>query len=211
MPNLTERALILKARRTLKDDARLGAFVSSCGPLTFRRAHAEDPFQALCEAIIYQQISGNAAASILVRFRALWPRAAFPTPRAVARMDIARMRTCGLSLQKATYLKDLAAKFLDGTVAPVQFPKMSDEDIIEHVCAVKGVGRWTAQMFLMFTLHRPDVLPTGDLGIQKAFQRVFKLRTLPAPAQMEKLAAPWRGNRTVACFYLWRMLEVTAG
>lgn len=198
----------MKSRRVLKDDVHLGAFVSLYGPLTFRRAHAGEPVQALCESIIFQQISGSAAASILARFQALWPRKSFPLPRDVVRADAARLRPCGLSLQKIAYLKDLAVKFLDGTIDPAQFSAMSDEEIIAHVCVVKGVGRWTAQMFLMFTLHRRDVLPTGDLGIQKAFQKVFKLKKLPSPVQMEKLSAPWRGHRTVACFYLWRVLDI---
>ncbi len=207
MGGMTEHGLIAESVRVLKLDARLGAFITSCGPLPFRHAHTEDPFQALCRSIIYQQISGSAAASVLARFKTLWPRKTFPAPRDVTRSDPVRLRSSGLSQQKAGYLKDLAAKFLDGTIDPAQFPKMSDEEIIEHVCAVKGVGRWTAQMFLMFTLHRPDVLPTGDLGIQKAFQRVFHLRRLPTPQRMEVLSAPWRGHRTVACFYLWRMLD----
>ena len=118
-----------------------------------------------------------------------------------------KLRSAGLSGQKSAYLKDLAEKFKDGTIDPKLFPKMSDAEIIEHVMAVKGIGEWTAQMFLMFTLARPDVLPTGDLGIQKGFQKLFALRNRPSPKQMEKLASGWAGHRTVACFYLWRTLD----
>lgn len=191
----------------LRNDKLLGKFIKSYGPLKFRREHSEDYFRSLCEAIIYQQISGKAGDSIAAKFRALWPKKKFPLPADVRKIKFEKLRSAGLSNQKATYIKDLAEKFLDGTINPKEFHKMSDEEIIEHVSAVKGVGVWTAQMFLMFTLGRPDILPTGDLGIQKAFQKVFKLRSLPKPEKMEKLAECWAGHRTVACFYLWRMLD----
>lgn len=191
----------------LRQDALLGAFIRSYGPLKFRREHTDEPFQALCESIIYQQISGGAAYAILSKFKALWPKKEFPTPDDVLNIKPERLRSAGVSPQKISYLKDLALKFKDGTIAPRNFSRMSDEEIIEHVTAVKGVGVWTAQMFLMFTLGRPDVLPTGDLGIQKAFQKLFHLRAKPSPERMEKLARPWKGHRTVACFYLWRLLD----
>ncbi len=185
----------------------MGAFIRGYGPLQFRRDHTQEPFQALCESIIYQQISGSAAATILARFKALWRRKKFPTPADVLKIKVDKLRSAGVSQQKAAYLKDLAKKFTDGTVDPKQFPTMTDAEIIKHVMAVKGIGEWTAQMFLMFTLARPDVLPTGDLGIQKAFQKLFSLRKKPSPARMEKLARVWAGHRTVACFYLWRTLD----
>jgi DNA-3-methyladenine glycosylase II len=191
----------------LSKDKYLGAFVRGFGPLKFRREHSASAFQALAESIIYQQISGKAGDSIRKKFIALWPKKKFPTPQDVLKIKTEKLRSAGLSGQKATYIKDLAAKFIDGTINPKLFPKMSDAEIIEHVVAVKGIGEWTAQMFLMFTLGRPDVLPTGDLGIQKAFQKVFKLRTKPTPQRMEKLARGWAGHRTVACFYLWRTLD----
>lgn len=191
----------------LKKDARLGAFINSHGPITHRRAHAGHAFQSLAEAIVYQQLSGKAAGTILKRFVALFPGAKFPTPDDVLKIKVEKLRAAGLSGQKAAYLKDLAAKFKDGTITPALFKKMSDQEIVAHVAAVKGIGEWTAQMFLMFTLHRPDVLPTGDLGIQKGFQRLFKLKALPSPKQMERLARPWAGHRTLACMYLWRLVD----
>lgn len=191
----------------LKKDVRIGAFIIKHGPITHRRQHSGHAFQSLAEAIIYQQLSGKAADTILKRFVALWPSTKFPTPDDVLKVKTEKLRAIGLSGQKAAYMKDLAAKFKDGTINPKLFNKMSDEEIIEHVVAVKGIGEWTAQMFLMFTLHRPDVLPTGDLGIQKGFQRVFKLRAKPSPAQMERLARPWAGHRSLACMYLWRLLD----
>lgn len=191
----------------LKKDARIGAFVLSHGPITHRRRHSGHAFQSLAEAIIYQQLSGKAADTILKRFTALFPNKKFPAPEDVLKIKTEKLRAAGLSGQKANYLKDLAAKFKDGTINPKLFKRMSDQEIVAHVVAVKGIGEWTAQMFLMFTLHRPDVLPTGDLGIQKGFQRLFKLRAKPSPARMERLARPWAGHRTLACMYLWRLLD----
>ncbi len=196
--------------RHLRRDRHLGAFIKKHGPLRHRREHAMNAFQSLAEAIVYQQLSGKAAATILKRFVALFgnpPAGGFPMPADVLKAKTERLRSAGLSRQKASYLKDLAAKFKDGTINPKKFSTMSDAQIIEHVTAVKGIGEWTAHMFLMFTLGRPDILPTGDLGIQKAFQKIFKLRSHPSPAHMERLAQAWAGHRTVACFYLWRMVD----
>lgn len=202
----------------LRKDKHLGKFIKRYGPITHRRPHEGGAFQSLAEAIIYQQLSGKAAETILKRFVALFPnkkpastrrlrRGGFPTPAAVLKIKTEKLRGAGLSGQKANYLKDLALKFTDGTLVPKKFPAMSDVEIIEHVTAVKGIGEWTAHMFMMFTLHRPDVLPTGDLGIQKAFQKVFNLRKKPNPNQMERLARCWSGHRTLACMYLWRTLD----
>jgi DNA-3-methyladenine glycosylase II len=189
----------------LRKDVHLAPLIKTLPPPTWERGR--DPFRALCSAIIYQQLSGKAAETIHKRFLALYRGVAHPTPKQVARTSIERFRTAGVSQQKATYLIDLAHKFLDGTVNPKHFARMSDAEIREHLVAVKGVGMWTTDMFLMFTLHRPDVLPTGDLGIQKAMQKVFKLKSLPDPKKMEKLAEPWRPYRTLACRYLWDFLD----
>jgi DNA-3-methyladenine glycosylase II len=191
----------------LKKERHLGPFIQRHGPIVHRRRHATNAFQSLAEAIIYQQLSGKAAGTILKRFVALFPNKKFPTPEDVLKIKVTKLRSAGLSAQKASYLKDLALKFKDGTVNPKKFPAMTDEEIIEHVTAVKGIGTWTAHMFLMFTLSRPDILPTGDLGIQKGFKKLFKLRSTPSPERMEHLASPWRGHRTVASFYLWRLAD----
>ena len=196
-----------KSIKYLSRDKHLGAFIKRHGPITHRRPHAGSAFQSLAEAIVYQQLSGKAAGTILKRFVALFPNTAFPSPEQVLKIKTEKLRSAGLSGQKAAYLKDLAAKFKDGTINPKIFSKMSDAEIIEHVVAVKGIGEWTAQMFLMFTLNRPDVLPTGDLGIQKGFQKLFALRNRPSPEQMKKLASGWQGHRTVACMYLWRLQD----
>ena len=172
-----------------------------------RRAHAKNTFQSLAESIVYQQLSGKAAATIVKRFVALFPGKKFPAPDDVLKINIKKLRSAGLSAQKASSIKDLATKCKDGTIEPKKFKGMSDAQIIEHVVRVKGIGEWTAQMFLMFTLGRPDVLPTGDLGIQKAIQKLFTLRTKPSPEKMQRLAQSWAGHRTLACFYLWRLLD----
>ncbi len=191
----------------LLKDKYLGVFVKKHGAISHRRRHSKDAFQSLAEAIIFQQLSGKAAGTILKRFVALFPNTKFPTPQQVLKIKTEKLRAAGLSGQKASYLKDLAAKFKDGTINPKLFKKMSDKEIMAHVVAVKGIGQWTAQMFLMFTLARPDVLPTGDLGIQKGFQKLFKLKSKPSPAQMERLAKKWAGHRTLACMYLWRYVD----
>ena len=201
----------------LARDKHLGAFVKRHGPIVCRREHSHNVFQALAESIIYQQLSGKAAATILKRFVDLFNpdptslklrRArTFPKPEEVLKIKVEKLRGAGLSNQKANYLKDLAQKCIDGTVSQKGFAKMTDEEIIVHVTKVKGIGEWTAQMFLMSTLGRPDVSPTGDLGIQKGFKKLFKLKKLPTPAHMQRLSKNWAGHRTVACFYLWRLLD----
>lgn len=201
----------------LRKDRHLGAFIKRHGPIKHRRPHAGGAFQSLGEAIVYQQLSGKAAATILKRFVDLFNtnptslklrRArTFPTPEKVLEIKTEKLKSAGLSGQKAGYLKDLALKFTDGTISPTKFSTMTDVEIIEHITAVRGIGTWTAHMFLMFTLARPDVLPTGDLGIQKGFQKLFRLKSRPSPAHMHRLAKPWAGHRTVASMYLWRLVD----
>jgi len=166
-----------------------------------------NPFQSLARAIIFQQLSGKAAKTIFDRFCALYPNKKFPLPNDVLKTTDAKLRQVGVSAQKAGYLKDLALKCTDGTINSRRFPRMSDEEIRSHVIAVKGVGPWTADMFLMFTLGRSDVLPTGDLGIQKGMQRLFNMKALPTAEKMQKLSEAWRPYRTVACWYLWRLAD----
>lgn len=173
---------------------------------TDRNTAQSDVFQALVRSIVYQQLSGKAAGTILRRFHGLFKNGK-PSPEKVIKLSSVKFKEVGISGQKTGYLQDLSSKFLDGTIDPTLFDEMTDEAIREHLIRVKGIGRWTAEMFLMFTLHRPDVLPTGDLGIQKGFQKVFKLRTLPDAKKMEKIALAWRPYRTIACHYLWRAVD----
>ena len=162
-------------------------------------------FEALSESIIYQQLSGKAAGTIERRFKALFRGKM--TPRRVLNLKDIQFRGVGISGQKMKYLRDLSVKFLDGTVNPSGFGKMTDEEIRQHLISVKGIGRWTADMFLIFTLNRLDVLPTGDLGIQKGFKKVFNLKKLPDAQKMQKLAKTWRPYCTVASLYLWKVAD----
>ncbi len=175
------------------------------------RTGGGDYFKALVRSIIYQQVSGKAAASILARFVALFSGKKFPTPDDVCRMPVRKLRSAGLSVQKTSYIKNLAKKFLDGTIEHRALHRMETDDIIEHLTQVRGVGVWTAHMFLIFTLNRPDVLPVGDLGIRKGFQIVYGLRTLPNEERMEKLAKPWRAHASAASWYLWRAADGAKG
>jgi DNA-3-methyladenine glycosylase II len=200
---MTSKALAT-AIRHLKKDVHLARAIKKHPKPEFERNR--DPYQALIRSIVYQQLSGKAASTIHHRFTTIYG-GTLPTPAKVLKTPIATLRKAGLSGQKASYLKDLSKKFLDGTINPKLFKEMTDEAIREHVIAVKGIGRWTADMFLMFTLHRPDVLPTGDLGIQKGMKKIFDMKSLPAPRTMERLAEPWRPYRTVACMYVWRVID----
>jgi DNA-3-methyladenine glycosylase II len=165
---------------------------------------SRDAFASLVRSIIYQQLSGKAAASIEKKFVAVVKRI---TPAAVLSLTDAQFQSAGVSTQKRGYLRDLAGKFIDGTIVPKHFPKMTDEEIREHLIRVKGIGRWTADMFLMFALNRLDVLPLGDLGIKKGFQKAFKLRSLPDERTMLKLAEQYAGERTQLSLYLWHILD----
>jgi DNA-3-methyladenine glycosylase II len=164
-----------------------------------------DPFPALARTITAQQISTKAAATIHGRLVALMPGGV--TPMAMLALTDDQFRAAGLSRQKTAYLRDLAAKVNSGELSAHTLHELSDEDVIEAIVKVKGLGRWSAEMFLMFRLHRPDVLPVDDLGIVNAMQRLYGLRKRPKPDRMRKIAEAWRPYRTVACFYLWRSLE----
>ncbi len=191
--------------RILKRDKRFGALIKKHGIPNLKRG--KNPFQALVRSIIHQQVSGAAAATIHARFVALFPKGTFPTPEMVRKMPLEKMRAAGLSGQKASYIKDLAEKFSDGTIRHRSLHRMESANIVEHLTQVKGVGVWSVHMFLIFTLNRPDVLPTGDLGIRKGFQSLYKLKDLPDHAQMEKLAQGWREHASLASWYLWRVAD----
>lgn len=166
----------------------------------------KNPFLSLASSIISQQISLSAAASIRKRFIALFGRKK-PNPTDLLKFSDEALRGVGLSRSKVLYMRDLAQKFLDKTVDPKHFDKMSDQEIIEHLVQVRGIGVWTAEMFLIFALNRPDVLPLGDLGIKKGFQKVFKMRKLPDDKKMHGLAKPHLGQRTELSLYLWSSLD----
>jgi DNA-3-methyladenine glycosylase II len=166
----------------------------------------KNPFLSLAGSIVSQQISTSAARSIYKRFLALFGRWK-PTPELLLELSDENLRGAGLSASKVKYMRDLAVKFIDKTINPKQFASMGDEEIIEHLTKVKGIGVWTAHMFLMFALNRPNVLPVGDLAIKKAFQKVCNLKKLPTEKEMIKLAEEHKGNWTELSLYLWEMVD----
>lgn len=166
--------------------------------------HAE-PFRALLHAIVSQQLSVKAAATIAGRVDALLGGS--PTPGGVALVSDAQLRAAGLSGQKARYVRDLARRIEEGSLRLERLDAMGDEEVIAELTCVTGIGRWTAEMFLMFRLRRPDVLPVGDLGIVKAIKAAYRLRATPTPARMLRLGEAWRPYRSVACWYLWASLD----
>ena len=166
------------------------------------------PFDALAESIAYQQLSGKAAATIWGRVRALYGKRKWLDPKQVLATPDETLRGAGLSRSKVAALKDLAAKTIDGTVPSArQLAQMSDEEIIERLTAVRGIGRWTVQMLLLFDLGRLDVWPVGDYGVQKGFAKTFGKRKLPKSKQLMKLGEKWRPYRSVAAWYFWRALD----
>ena len=191
-------------RHLKKSDPILRAIIERLGPC--RMEFDRPAFRSLAQSIVYQQLNGKAASTIFKRFAAL---AGEPlTPAGILKLSDEQMRSAGLSKQKTSYLRDLAERAQRGELDFSRLHAMSDDDVIEHLTQVKGVGVWTAQMFLMFTLQRPNVLPTGDYGIRAAMKKHYKKRKMPSPKQMEKIAKLWEPHRTVACWYLWRSLDV---
>jgi DNA-3-methyladenine glycosylase II len=172
----------------------------------FRMEFGEPVFHSLAEAIVYQQLNGKAAVTIFKRFAAL---AGDPvTPEGIAKLTDEQLRSVGLSKQKSSYLRDMAERAIRGELNFTRLPEMTDDEVIKHLTQVKGVGVWTAHMFLMFTLRRPNVLPTGDFAVQMAIKKHYNKRKLPKPMQMEKIARAWEPYRSIACWYLWRSLDI---
>jgi len=182
-------------------DERLATIIARVGPCTL--SPRRDYFAALCQSVMGQQISTVAAAAIYGRFVQLFPRAK-PDPRVMLGLDVDVVRAAGVGHQKITFLRDIASGFVDGRVQPKDFAGLNDETLIAHLVQLKGVGRWTAEMFLMFAMNRPDVLPVDDLGFRAAALRVYGLRKLPSPDRLGALAKKWRPYRTIATWYLWR-------
>lgn len=190
-------------------DPVLGRLIGQVGEFGLVPRHTSSIFRSLARAIVYQQLSGAAASTILGRVVALFAPRRFPTPSDILEIPPERLRAAGLSTAKTAALRDLAEKTLDGTVPPMaRVRRMSDEEIIEHLVQVRGVGRWTVEMLLIFGLGRPDVLPVADLGVRKGYALTFRCRSLPEPAVMIRRAERWRPYRSVASWYLWRALEL---
>ncbi len=192
--------------KVLKKDPFLAPLIKLYGEPDMRWGERTVVFESLLRSIIYQQLSGRAAGAIHARVLALFPKNK-PTPELLLKIRAPRLRKAGLSAQKVDYVRDLAHKCLDGTIDEKKLPKMSSAEIIEHLTAVHGVGEWTAHMVLIFTLHRPDILPIGDLGIRKGFQTVYKLKKLPGKKEMQKLASEWSAHASIASWYLWRVAD----
>jgi len=189
-----------------KSDAVLASIIARVG--SCRIAYHEPTFEALARAIIFQQLSTSAARTIYGRFEeAAGGRI---TPEAIQNLTVGEMRRAGLSKQKIGYIRDLAGHAASGRVDFARLHRMSDDEVIAALTDIKGIGRWTAHMFLLFALRRPDVLPVGDFGVRSAIKRFYNRRTLPKSADIEKLARNWRPYCSVASWYLWRSLELPA-
>ncbi len=202
-PGEYERARRLLMRR----DPVLREAIKTIGPCLMADRQRKDHLTALVGAIVSQQLSTKAAATIFGRFAALFPEQHIPSAAAIATISDHQLRGVGFSGQKVGYLRDLCARIADGRLNLDELESLDDETVIERLTAVKGFGRWTAEMFLMFRLHRPDVLPVGDLGIVNAVQRLYRMRTRPKPERIRKLGEAWRPYRSVASWYLWQTLR----
>jgi DNA-3-methyladenine glycosylase II len=185
-------------------DPVLARIIAEVGAFNPRRA--EPTFEALARSIVFQQLAGKAALAIWNR---LAERTGAPvTPEAVLKLRMSTLRKIGLSQQKAGYLRDLAKRTVEGEIKFAALHALSDDEIIATLTRVKGIGVWTAHMFLMFALQRPNVLPVGDFGIRSAMKKHYRMRDLPSPKRMQKIARTWHPYCSVACWYLWRSLDV---
>jgi DNA-3-methyladenine glycosylase II len=191
----------------MRQDPVLGAVIKQIGPCGLADRQRKDHLSALVGSIVSQQLSTKAAASIFRRFLSLFPEEEALSAAGIDRQADAALRGVGLSGQKVGYLRDLCARINDGRLNLDELEALPDETVIERLISVKGFGRWTAQMFLMFRLHRPDVYPVGDLGIVNAVQRLYRLRKRPDAKRMTKIGEVWRPYRSVACWYLWQTLK----
>ena len=197
-----------RARRHLSAaDPAMAALITRVGPCRFQARVHVDPFATLLRAIVAQQVSAAAARTIFGRLCALFPKNA-PVPARLLRLGDEPLRSAGLSRAKVLYVRDLAARIHDGRLDLTALPHLGDDEAIAGHSAVTGIGTWTAEVFLMFHLQRPDVFPSGDLALMVAIQRTYRMRSRPTPTQARKLAEPWRPHRTVASWYLWQSLAL---
>jgi DNA-3-methyladenine glycosylase II len=194
-------------RELSRADRHLAKIIRKVGSFPTKRQKPQHPYESLLQSIVYQQLAGKAAATISGRVKALGT-SGFPTPDEILLLDETKLRGAGLSRQKIAAVKDLAAKTLDGTVPPLaKLRGMSEVEIHERLVQVRGIGEWSVQMFLMFRLGRPDVLPIRDLGIQKGFQHVYGLADTPKPQAILEHGERWRPYRSIASWYLWRAVD----
>lgn len=189
-------------------DPRLAALIARAVPFVLPQKKLVRPFDALAESIVYQQLSGKAAATIFGRVRALFPRRKWFAPELIIATPDEKFRAAGLSGSKTMAIKDLAAKTLDGTVPTrAALERMSDEEIIARLTKVRGIGRWTVEMMLLFDLGRLDVWPVDDYGVRKGYAKTFRKKELPKPKELHAIGEQWRPYRSVAAWYFWRALD----
>lgn len=199
----------IACRHLAQADPPMGTLIARVGQFTMRPQPTQSLFTALVRSIVYQQLTGKAAATILGRVIGLVAPRRFPTPRDLLEITPDRLRAAGLSAAKTAALRDLAAKTIDGTVPSLaRIRRMDDEEIVQRLIMVRGIGRWTVEMLLIFRLGRPDVLPLTDLGVRKGFALTFRKGQLPEPSVMIRRGERWRPYRSVASWYLWRALEL---
>ena len=206
-PRITQFPNARAAVRHLKQaDPVLARIIEQVG--LFKIVLRPQRFQALARAIIFQQLAGSAALAIYTRFVALFPGGRFPTPSQLLALSDQALRAAGLSRQKSLYLRDLAAHLENKSLNFHRFARMSDDEIIADLTRVKGIGRWTAEMFLIFNLGRPDVLPLDDLGLRSAARQAYGLPSMPTRRELEQLAERWRPFRSAATWYLWQSTRI---
>lgn len=200
---------VAAAQHLLRVDRSLARVIKQVGPCPLARRRGVAPWQALVRSVAYQQLNGAAAETIFNRFRALFPGQKFPTLEQIVATPEEQLRSAGLSRAKTAAIKDIAAHTLRGVVPDRRrMAKLSDAEIIERLTVIRGVGPWTVEMLLMFTLGRPDVLPATDYGVRSGFALVYGMKELPAPKDLLAHGERWRPYRTVASWYLWRAVDL---
>ena len=190
---------------SLKRDKKMEVLIKKFGGPDFNLK--QDYFQSLLRSIVFQQLSGKAAQTIYERFVNLIPKTSNHCPNEVLKLDKEEMRKAGLSFRKIDYVRNLADYFENNSFHKKDVEKMSDQEISKELIQIKGIGQWTVDMFLMFTLNRADILPCTDLGIQKGIMKILNMKNLPSKKKMENCSRKWRPYRTIACWYLWRMVD----
>lgn len=202
---MTEEAL----QHLTQCDRVLAKLITRVGPCTLVPKNGRSPFESLVRSVIYQQLNGTAASTILGRMKALYPGRRFPKPQDLLATSDERLRSAGLSRAKTAAIKDVAQKTLAGVVPNKRsIARMSNEEIIDRLTTLRGVGPWTVEMLLIFTLGRPDVLPATDYGVRKGFARTYGWKELPAPTELLEFSERWKPHRTTAAWYFWRALEL---
>ena len=192
-------------------DRILARVIRQVGPVDVAPPRGESPYRSLVRAVAHQQLTGKAANTILGRVLALYPGKKFPAPADLLKTPDRKLRAAGFSWAKVAAVKDIAAKTLEGVVPPSRaLTRMADEEIIERLTAVRGVGKWTVEMMLIFTLGRPDVWPVDDYGVRKGLALLYKLKTLPTPKEAVVYGDRWRPHRSAAAWYLWRACDLQA-